>query len=211
MELRRLLPLSGVAAVILVLAAVFIIGSTPGTDASGAKVASYYDSHQARAFVGTFVLAACAPFFVIFAAYLATALSPSEDRRRLWDLVLVAGSVLAAGAFVLTAFLTFALADMPDKVSGDALQALNILSNDGWVAFNSGLGVMMLGAAGSLLPRVGVYRVLGWVALVLGIALFIPFADFIALLASGLWIIVTSAMLFRERSDARYVAAPNAA
>jgi hypothetical protein len=49
------------------------------------------------------------------------------------------------------------------------------------------------------------------VALVLGIALFIPFADFIALLASGLWIIVTSAMLFRERSDARYVAAPNAA
>ena len=63
---------------------------------------------------------------------------------------------------------------------------------------------MMLGAAGSLIPRGS--RALGWSALVLGIALFIPFADFVALLLTGIWIIVTSILQFR--GSAALVAAP---
>jgi hypothetical protein len=74
---------------------------------------------------------------------------------------------------------------------------------------------MMLGAGGSLLartrPRTRLYRWLGWAALVLGIALFIPFVDFVALLLSGVWIIVTSVMLFRERAEAQYAVAPRMA
>ena len=70
--------------------------------------------------------------------------------------------------------------------------------------FNSGFGVMMIGAAGCLLPRTGLDRWLGWAALVLGIALFIPFADFIALLATGLWIVVRSVTLYREHGRRGY-------
>jgi hypothetical protein len=55
----------------------------------------------------------------------------------------------------------------------------------------------MLGAAGSLLAH-GVSLVRAWVALVAGITLFIPFADFTALLVSGLWTIATSIILFRR-------------
>jgi hypothetical protein len=54
----------------------------------------------------------------------------------------------------------------------------------------------MLGAAGSLLAH-RASPVRAWVALLAGIALFIPFADFIALIVSGLWIIATSILLFR--------------
>jgi hypothetical protein len=68
-----------------------------------------------------------------------------------------------------------------------------------WVAFNAAFGVIMLGAAGSLLADGRGYRWLGWVALLLGIALFIPYADFIALLLTLIWIIVTSVLLFRAR------------
>jgi hypothetical protein len=39
--------------------------------------------------------------------------------------------------------------------------------------------------------------VLGWIALAAGIALFIPFADFVALIISGLWIIAVSVKQFR--------------
>ncbi|MDX6541903.1 MAG: hypothetical protein QOI71_3513, partial [Gaiellales bacterium] len=39
--------------------------------------------------------------------------------------------------------------------------------------------------------------VLGWIALAAGIALFIPFADFVALIVSGLWIIAVSVKQFR--------------
>jgi hypothetical protein len=70
---------------------------------------------------------------------------------------------------------------------------------------------MTLAAAGSLLPHAGAYRRLGWAALVLGIALFIPFADFVALLLTGVWIVVTSVRLFRQRSEAAYTVAPGTA
>jgi hypothetical protein len=77
------------------------------------------------------------------------------------------------------------------------LQPLNALDADSWVLFNSGLGVLMLGAGASLLAR-RAYPVLGWIALLAGILLFIPFADFFALLVSGLWIIVTGVIAFRR-------------
>jgi hypothetical protein len=65
------------------------------------------------------------------------------------------------------------------------------------MAFCASLGVLMLGAAGSLLAH-RVSPVRAWVALVAGIALFIPAADFVALIVSGLWIIATSIILFRR-------------
>ena len=213
MDVKRFLPLGGFAAVAVVVFAVAVLGgNSPGNDASGAEVASYYDAHQIREIAAAFLLAASAPLLVIFGASLAGALWPREAvRRPVWELVLLAGSALAAGAFVMVAFLTFALADGPAKLGADALQALNVLDNDVWVAFNSGLGVMMLGAGGSLLARTRLYRWLGWAALALGIALFIPFVDFAALLLSGVWILVTSVMLFREQAETRYAVAPRMA
>jgi hypothetical protein len=87
---------------------------------------------------------------------------------------------------------------MPQKgMSGSALQTLNALDADTWIAFNGGMGVLMLGAAGALLAR-KVHPVLGWIALLDGILLFIPYADFFGLIVSGLWILVTSVLLFRR-------------
>jgi hypothetical protein len=210
MDVKRFLPLCGIAAVVLVILALAVLGNnTPGNDASGAEVASYYHAHQVREIAAAFVLAAASPLLVIFGASLATALWPTEaNRRPVWELVLLAGSALTAGAFVVVAFLTFALADVPDELAGDALQALNVLDNDAWVAFNSGLGVLMLGAAGSLLARSRLHRWQGWAALVLGITLFIPFADFVALLLSGIWIAVTSVTLFLTRREGDFAVAP---
>ena len=65
-----------------------------------------------------------------------------------------------------------------DDIAGGALQALVGLDENSWVAFNAGLGVMMLGAGASILAS-KTHPVLGWIALVAGIALFIPFADLV--------------------------------
>ena len=113
------------------------------------------------------------------------------------------GRVLTAGAFALSAFIHVALADGAGTVTESTLQGLNVLDGDTWVAFNGALGVMMLGAAGSLIPAAKGYRVLGWIALVAGVALFIPYADFIALLVTALWILVASVMLFRRAPEPR--------
>lgn len=214
MDVKRFLPLGGLVAVVLVVCAVVVLGgSTPGNDASGASVASYYESHHAREIVAAFLLAASAPLFVAFGASLAGLLWPTDTSRRrpVWELMLAGGSVLAAAAFLVLGLLTFALADVADELAPGALQALNVLDNDAWVLFNAGLGVMMLGAAGSLLTRESAYRRLGWVALPLGIALFVPIADFFALLLTGAWLVIAGVVLSQRRADSGYSVAPGTA
>jgi hypothetical protein len=211
MKITKFLPLSGIVFVLLVVISVLLGGSTPGSTESGAKVASYYDAHNARLFIESFLIAASALFIVVFGATLVRVLSPAtaqDGERSIWDRVVVAGSALVAAAFMFVATVNFALADGATKVSEAALQALNLVENNSWVFFNSALGVLMLGAAGAWLTSARGYRWLGWVALVLAIALFIPFADFIALLASGLWIVVASIVLFRDQAAEQYAVAP---
>jgi hypothetical protein len=208
----RLLSLSGIVFVGLVVLTVLIGGSTPDSTASGEEVMSYYNDNEARNIVSSFVLAAAVPFLVVFAVTLATTLWPADaGRRPIWELVLIGGSLVTGAVILVVAATHFALADSADEgFSAATLQGLNALDSDSWVASNAGFGIMMLGAAGSFLSRVGAYRRLGWAALVLGIALFIPFADFFALLLTGLWVVVVSLMLFRGRPDvaARVATAP---
>ena len=199
MNTRKLFPLSGIAFVVLVVGAVVGIGgSTPGSDAAAAEVASFYDDNVVRQGIGAFVIAASVPFLVFFGIGLADALVPrTAEGRSVWAQVLMAGTILVAGGVLATAFIHFALVDGGDnEMSPTALQALNVLDGNTWLVFNSGFGVMMLGAAGLLLSA-GVLRWLGWSALVLGILLFVPFADFFALLLSLVWIIVAGVAITR--------------
>jgi hypothetical protein len=201
----RWLPLSGVVFVVLMLAVIVgFSGETPATDDSAAEIASFYDDQSVRQGVAAFLLAATVPFLLLFATTLA-GLATGADRasREIWRRMLLGGSFILGAIIMVMALIHFALADGADDVAPAALQALNLLDGNFWVAANPALGVMMLGAGGWLLGRVGNYNVLGWIALVLGIALFIPYADFFALLLSLLWIIVTSVLLYRSPQQER--------
>ncbi len=212
--MRRFLPLSGVIFVVLVVVIVVGLGGdTPDTSAPGDEVVSYYDDNEVREGLGSFLLAASVLFLVGFAVTLATALWPADPARRpVWEILLIAGSVLTGAAILVTAAVHFALADgAANDASPEALQALNLVDGNTWIAFNAALGVMMIGAAGSLIGRPGAYGWLGWVALVLGVALFIPFADFIALLLTLVWILVMSVMLFRAPAGVPSRVAPTPA
>jgi hypothetical protein len=201
----RWLPLSGVVFVVLMLVVIVgFSGETPATDDSAAEIASFYDDQSVRQGVAAFLLAATVPFLLLFATILA-GLATGADRasREIWRRMLLGGSFILGAIIMVMAMIHFALADGADDVAPAALQALNLLDGNFWVAANPALGVMMLGAAGWLLGRVGNYNVLGWIALVLGVALFIPYADFFALLLSLLWIIVTSVLLYRSPQEDR--------
>lgn len=197
----RLAPLSGLVGVLMVIVSFAVLGGdTPGSGDSGTVVDTFFSAHQGREFASSIVLAAVAPFLVIFGASLALALWPGDGMRSaLWQLVLVAGSAIAGAAFAISGMVQFSVADAADQSSAGpaTVQALNILTADTWVAFNAGLGVMMLGAAGTLLSC-RAWPVMGWIALAAGIALFIPFADFIGLIVTGLWIMAASVLLFRR-------------
>lgn len=189
----RFLPLSGIAFVVLVVLTLIVGGETPASGASVEEVARFYEDDLARQFASTFVLAAAAPFIVLFGVALAGASNSVAAR------VLRAGAILVAATVLVSAFLHMALVDGADhRISPTALQALNALDGNTWIAMTSGLGVLMLGAAGHLVST-GARR-LGWPALVLAVALFIPFADFIAMLLTAIWIVLASVTTARGRS-----------
>lgn len=200
MDIRRLLPLSGIAFVVLVVVPVVVLGGDhPESGGSGAEVVDAYADDVVQQGMAAFLLAASAPFIVFFASALAARLGLNGGRphRPIWERVVLAGSAVTAAAAVAAAWVHFALADGADQdVSPTALQALNVLDNNVWLPFNSGLGILMLGAAGLLLTERVLSRWMGWLALALGVALFIPFVDFIALVVALVWIIVASVMLY---------------
>lgn len=211
--MKRWLPLSGVAFVALVVVSVVGFGgTTPDSGAPAAEVASFYEKHEVRQALGTFVLAASVPFLLLFGIGLATGFgSRKEGRSSVWGRLLVAGAILAAGAILTTVFVHFALVDgAAGELSPTALQALNSLDGNTWIALTSGLGVMMLGAAGVLVSA-GASRRLGWSALVLGIALFVPFADFFAMLLTAVWIVAVGLDESVRRKEVDSAAAPGAA
>jgi hypothetical protein len=209
-----LLPLTGLASIVLILVATVGLGSgSPESGSSAREVAAYYDAHMVKAIVATFLFAAGVPLLVLFASTLsAFAAAHDEERSALWSRVLVIGTAVTAASLLLVAVLSFALADGADNgVAPTALQALNVVAADSWVAFNSGFGVMMIGAAGLLIPRAGLDRWFGWAALALGIVLFIPFADIAGLVGTLLWIVVRSVTLFRTGSSRGYAVSPGVA
>jgi hypothetical protein len=213
MHASKLVSLSGIAFIVLVVVAIVGIGGdTPGTNASAAELASFYDDNAVRQGIGVFVLTASVPFLVFFGIGLATALTArTAGGLTAWGYLLIAGTILAAGSVLLASAAHFALANGGDEeIAPVALQALNSLDGNTWMAFNPALGVMMLGAAGVLISA-RVLTWLGWIALMLGIAAFLPVADFFALLATLIWIVVMSIALARRKLEPAHLAAPGTA
>jgi hypothetical protein len=201
--------LSGAAFVLVVGASLLAGGSTPDSGASASELAAFYDGGW-RQGISAMLLAACVPFLVLFAASIAVSVASDRDGGPgLWSYVLVGGSVLAGAGIAVAASVHFALADGGDQIAPIALQALNTLDGNTWLAFNTGFGVMMIGAAGCLWRQTGAQLALGRVALVLGVLLFLPFVDFFALLVTLLWSVVISIVLYQGgRSTRASVAVP---
>jgi hypothetical protein len=208
----KLLPLSGLAFVALTLVTVVGIGSTPGTTDSAEEITSFYEGQETRQFIGSFAFAATVPFLVIFAVVLGRSFGRPDREGSIWSQVTSAGAVLAGGAILVTAAIHFALLDASNQEGArQAAPALVALDGSTWVAYNAGLGVMMIGAAGVVLSSAAGRRWVGWIALALGVALFIPFVDFAALLGTLVWIGIASITLARGATRAALAPAPGAA
>ena len=186
MQARQLLTLSGLASVILlVISFAGLSQSTPEGDATGAEVKTFYTDHSSRQQAAAYVVILAVPLLIFFAAAVRTALIESGERQqRAVGQHLPRRRARRRDGFLLAACFHLALTTAPEDFSTSTMQALNAIEAESWVGFGGGIGIMLLGAAGAMLPAASGVRWLGWIALALGVLMFTP-VGFFAFLGLG--------------------------
>lgn len=203
-----LVPLLGVIFVAL-LAVGFALGSSsPNSDASGLSVISYFSAHTGQIRASGLLSALAVPAGVFFFYSLRERACQSRAARPFGNVALL-GMVLFAATGCLSAGLSFALSDVPRSLTPGAAQALNILTADATTGFLiGGLSTMMLAFGMAFLVGKAFPVWLGWLSIVIGIVSLAGPLAFFGLLATGVWVLIVSAMLYMRRDSALTGSAP---
>src|SRR4051794_11926139 len=158
MNRARLVPLAGIVAIVLIIAAFVVGGESPDADASIHKIVSFYRDNDSDQVIAAALLGWGTAFFLLFAAGLWRIVRNAETERHGSSGLLLGGSVMWAVGATLFASLTFTLGDVADKLSPSAMQALNALNSDmfmpvavGTFAFSVGAGLSVLNTR--ILPK----------------------------------------------------------
>jgi len=191
---ERLAPLTGLLFVALIIIGFSVGGSTPDVHDSAQEVQSYYADHHTKQSVAAILVAFGAIFLIFFASSLRQALRAAGGTGRLANAAYGAGLIATTGFWIM-ASVHIALADAGSNDTTLATtQTLNVLDNDSFIPALAGLGVLVFAAGLSAIRHGGIPTWLGWVGVVLGIAIFTP-VGFIAVAGVGLWIVVVGILL----------------
>jgi hypothetical protein len=204
---ERFAPLSGVVFFVLIVVTFALSNDTPDTDSSTADTVGYWSAHDSRliasAIVGTFAVI----FLIWFGASLRSALMRAEGGQGRLSTLAFAGVLIIGISGGIANSLQFTVADTVGDVPAASTQTLSVLSSDFFLPFLAGIVVLMFASAICTLRFGALPKWLGWVALVIGIVSVTP-AGFIGFLASFIWLLVVSIVLFLREGQAVTPASP---
>lgn len=193
----KVAPALGLLFVVLVIASV-AVGNTPSSSSSPAKILRYYQTHTGQEDASGFLAAPAVVVGLFWFAYLRNWLQRRDVHER-WGAVAFAGGILFAVVAGIATGLELALADTPKNLTASTATALNFLESDvPFILASMAFGVMAVAAGIAMLKSQYLPTWLGWVSFVVGVLGVLPFADFAALPAIGVWVLlVTGVMWFR--------------
>ena len=191
---RLTAPLTGLLFVGLTLAGVAMSNNTPSSDASGTSVIAFYEAHRNSQRVSDILLVFASLFLVFFAGSLRGYLRRKPAAEAASALVPVGAALLAVGLTVVSG-IDYALADVPSHLGAGAAQALNVLDNDVFFTVLVGGGVFGIASAVAILRGATLPKWLGWVAVVLGIAMMTP-AFWLAGIVLFVWVLIVSTLIY---------------
>ena len=193
----KLAPLTGVLFAVLAVVGVFSGGETPDANAGPAKVIAYYATHRSEVETSAILFALAFLVLVLFAGALRSYLRRTPGVEGLSALVLAGGVMMAVGALT-GAGIEYALAHQLNHLGPQVAQTLNVLSNELFLPVLGGAFVFAICSGLAILRGAALPKWLGWVAIVLGIAVLIPPAGFPALLGFVIWSIIVSILMYRR-------------
>jgi hypothetical protein len=201
MSAKQLLPLSGVVAVLLIIAAFVVGGETPDADASLSEVVSYYSDHDTDLQISAALLGLGAFFFLVFTTAIGTLLRSVRGEGSAAATLSFAGGIVFAVGLTIFAGLGFTAADVIGDVAPSNVQTLNSLGSDMFFTVAVGTAAFMLGTGIATLKTDALPKWLSWAAIVIGVIAITPigFAGFLAL---GIWTLIASVLLSMRANTA---------
>ena len=193
--LSKWAPASGVLTAVLVAIAFFAGPNSPGSDATGAQVIAWYQSHHTSDFVFDLIGGLAVLFLVLFAVALVRQVRTGD--RWLAHGALAAAVFGGVGFLVSVGFDTV-LAQDHNHLTVASAQTLNLLENDfflpilvGFALFGILTGLAVL--VGRILPKW-----MGWVMFAFGLATLAGPIGFFGLLATLLWALVAGIWMVKQ-------------
>jgi len=200
-------PLAGVVLVGLVVVGLFL-SDTPGAGDSGTKVLNYYNSHEGRTGAALIIFGYAGVMSVIFFSGLATYL-----RRRGADLtatLTIAGGAIFGASLCLAAGTAAVLIDNTDKLSPDAAQALNSVSEDlFWVMMIAGLMIATLSMGIAMLRTQSMPKALGIVTVIVGVVAASGIGGWFAFMGCGPLFLVIAGYLYQRTGQPESITMPD--
>jgi hypothetical protein len=207
----KIAPLFAVLFVAFVVASV-VITNAPNSDASPASILHFFRTHKNQASISAVLIAPAIVFGLIWFSYLRNWLQRRDVDHR-WGTVAFAGGILFAATGGVAGGVLAVLGDSPDHLTLSSAQTLNYLQNDLTAILGSAaFGVMAISAGVAMIKSARLPTWLGWVSLILGILGVLPFGDFFALPAIGVWtLLVAGVVYFRSDPDGALVVSTSGA
>jgi hypothetical protein len=212
-----LVPLTGVAFVVLLLVS-FAVGGEPPTveDDSAQAIVDHYVDNKDSVEVGAGLGALAVTLLVFFAAHLRKVLRAAEGEGGTLSLVAFIGLVIVGIGGAIDGTIAFALAESAEEIDPTAVQALQALWDNDFLPLAVGVQVFLLGSGLSVVRHGALPQWLGWAAIAFGVIGVIGLGaaqewGFVSAPAAALWLLIVSVLLtVRARRASAPPAAPSA-
>jgi hypothetical protein len=203
-----LVSLTGVLFVVLTVVSFALGGEPPDADDPVGEVVEFWVDNDAANMIAAVVEGLAAVSLLFFAASLRRSLRRAEDGGGILSVAALAGGTVAAAGIGVDASLRFAAASLADEVDPVVIQTLNALWSNFFFPMVIGLATLILATSLSALRSRIVPVWLAWIGFLIAVVFFTP-AGFAAFIASGVWILIVSILLWRrESASADPTAAP---
>jgi hypothetical protein len=202
-----LVPLTGVAFIVVGIASFIISGEPKSADEPVNEVVDFYldnkDEIQISAVLGT----GASALLIFFAAYLRKVLRAAAGPGEMLSLVSFLGLAFVAMGFAIDGTIMFALAEAADDIDPIAVQSLQALWDNDFLPIMLGLLAFLWATGISVIRSGALPRWLGWIMIVLGIAAVTPIG-FVSFLGAAILVLIISIMLSLRARSAPPTAAP---